>query len=280
MKLRRPLKHAVWRGYSKLLSAVFRSDNTNYLTELDDFKSNSYIVKRDVLDVEFLNRLRLAIDEKLSSREYITEIGADNYGGSIENFKKQTNFLTLKDPFINIPELLKILENQYVTEMLLGILGARAALTGINVRKSIKNDRAPETTNFFHVDGNGGRVIKLFIYFNDVVTVADGPTQLFATSAERKPWGWANDYRVSYAELADFYGAENLVSLFNRVGGVQIVDTTSFHRGLKVESRSRLMATFSFTNHIEYFSKRMAQRIFLPMDAPSPLFRYCKRAQD
>lgn len=282
MNVKRAIKHKIWRTYSFILSKLFPYPEGILSEDLSFFARNSYLVKENILSDSLMSELDASVKAVLSD---ITKLNEYPFAGNhvkynnvdIDELRNVRNFISVKDPFVELPILYKVLTLKYVEDLIFSILGTKAALTGINVRRSFVNDLPEIDTNLFHVDGNGGRVIKLFIYLDDVDSVLDGPTQIFRTSADVKPWNWAKSYRMSADELKRYYGEDSLVNLTNLKRGVQVADTTSFHRGLKVKSKDRFMVTFSFTNHVEYFNKKRAQKVLIDKNIKKSMFRYCHK---
>ena len=118
-------------------------------------------------------------------------------------------------------------------------------ITGINLRKSYANKLSSSGTQMFHVDRNSYKILKFFIYLNDV-TSDDGPTMIVKGTNKRKHSFWYHKHRYSDEEIYNIYGKNSVEELIANIGDIQIADTTGYHKGKKPTKNNRYMLTLSF----------------------------------
>lgn len=190
------------------------------------------------------------------------------YLSSPEAARNYTNFVSLKNPLLICPELVEILREENIFKTIAGYLGPRFALSGSNIRKSYVTDFDDADTNKWHVDGNAGKLLKLFIYLNDVIDYAHGPTEYIIGSHLSKYRGWDASYRIPDQTLRTNYRDEDFISLTGKYGEVRIADTTGFHRGIKVVQKDRIMITLNFCTHPEFPLKSFRNDLICDYSSP------------
>jgi hypothetical protein len=179
-----------------------------------------------------------------------------------------TNFISLKNPFLVCPELVEILREESIFKIITGYLGPRFALSGSNIRKSFVTDFEDADTNKWHVDGNAGKLLKLFIYLNDVTDSSHGPTEYIIGSHASKYRGWDASYRIPDQELRANYRDEDFIALTGKYGEVRFADTTGIHRGIKVVHKDRIMITLNFCTHTEFPLKSFKNDLICDFSSP------------
>jgi hypothetical protein len=195
----------------------------------------------------------------------------ETYLPSPEMASNYTNFVSLKNPLLVCPELVEILREERIFETIAGYLGPRFALSGSNIRKSYVTNFDDADTNKWHVDGNAGKLLKLFIYLNDVTETSHGPTEYIIGSHNSKYRGWDDSYRIPDKALRVNYHDKDFISLIGKYGEVRFADTTGFHRGIKVLEKDRVMITLNFCTHPEFPLKSFKND--LVCDFSSPLIK-------
>ena len=83
--------------------------------------------------------------------------------------------MKLKDPLINLPSLINFSLNKRILALTSNYFGCLPYLTFLKCVKTYKNKIKEHDTQHFHIDENSIKLLKVFIYLNDVNSRADGP---------------------------------------------------------------------------------------------------------
>jgi hypothetical protein len=289
--MKRAIKHRLLRIGSDIVGLKFLKLFDNKLSESISINKYGYVNFSNGVDEVLLK----IIDEKVSKAftnqllwnniyfhckgDSADKNGAKSYSpvdfiSDPEMAKNLTNFISLKNPLLVCPELVEILRDKVLFETIASYLGPRFALSGSNIRKSFVTDFDDADTNKWHVDGNSGKILKLFFYLNDVTDISHGPTEYIIGSHQSKHKGWDNSYRILDQVLRDNYHDKEFISLLGKYGQIRLVDTTGIHRGIKVEEKDRIMITMNFCTHSEFPLKSF--RNDLICDFSSPLIKKFK----
>ena len=121
----------------------------------------------------------------------------------------------------------------------------------VKVRSTFSNYLPTADTQFFHADFGSYRILKAFIYLNDV-DLDGGPFCYIEGSHARKFEGWDQKSRFADEELRDVYGADCVTACTAKVGDIYLAETTGFHRGLKPTRHDRNIVIITYCVHPEY----------------------------
>lgn len=283
--MRRKYRHFLNRIYSTLLGCGAGCVRPKYLSLLDSLRLNGLVKLNHRVDQELLTEIKhktlqslanlsalnsIIFHSKGMTRDHINSITVDpsSVATDLNGLREETNFVSLKSPLVHVPEILKLLDNPECIELVGGYLGKRFALTGVNVRLSFANVLGPAETNFWHVDPNAGRLLKLFVYLTDVKDDADGPTQYVLGTHREKFTNWDASYRIKDDILGSVYVGEQIISLTGDAGQLRLADTTGIHRGLKVSRQDRVMITLNFCSHREFGAPKVQNELRYSSDDP------------
>ncbi len=92
-----------------------------------------------------------------------------------KKFKKYTDSVKIKDPLINLPKVLDIVLNKRIISVCSNYFGYKPYLTFIKCFKSYANNLNDHDTQHFHIDESSIKLLKVFVYLNDVTSKKDGP---------------------------------------------------------------------------------------------------------
>lgn len=267
--MKRAIKHKILRSFSNVIG--FRPNrflNGSICKEKTDLSNYGFVCINDEVDSEIFGLIDSKISSRFNNLSGLNNIFLHNKGESadvpgtrsypvedviseLKKAREYTNFLSLKNPLQACPELLKLVTLPAVYSTISYYLGPNFALSGSNVRMSFANEFNDVETNKWHVDGNAGKLVKLFMYLNDVVEAVDGPTEYISRSHIAKFRGWDKNYRIPDQVLRQKYKPDQFVKLTGKRGQIRLADTTGIHRGLKVTSNDRTMITLNFCLHKE-----------------------------
>lgn len=168
----------------------------------------------------------------------------------IEEIKKYTNILTLKDPLIKLPKLLDIGLNKKIIEEITRYLGIKPYLSFVKIRKSLINDLPGYDSQEWHIDGNGKSILKAFILLSDVDDNS-GPTEYIIGSHSNR-LDQDIEKRFSTEELKKLLPDCEILKLVGKPGTVYLADTVGFHRAGVPKKNERLIAIFNYVTQEEY----------------------------
>ena len=209
-------------------------------------KKNGYTSINNFYEVNKLNKIRNSIDlliEKKKNVEFDVDIETKN------NLKNQVNNkitnITLKEPLLDIPEMNDLVFDLRLKSIADYFFGVDSFITGINVRKTIANDSEESGVQLYHVDRNNHKILKFFIYLNSVDTEG-GPTTFIKGTNKKKHTFWYAKHRYSEDEIFKIYNKKNKIEFCSSIGSINILDTTSYHKGKKPKVNNRYMITITY----------------------------------
>lgn len=231
------------KGYC-VLKNVFKKKyineiKSNFDNQIKDLKNIS--VPRDLRlqkkDIEQINLPKL--DEKI-------------FLSGEKNFRNYVDSLKLKNPLINIPKILNIALNKRILSICSNYFGYMPYLTFLKCIKTYANNLKEHDTQHFHIDENAVKLLKVFVYLNDVNSVNDGPFCYVQNSFKdiRKKWGQKARWDEKY--LKKIYSNKNFVPILAKKGDVIIANTVAFHRGIKPKNKDRNIIILNYGLHLDF----------------------------
>jgi len=175
---------------------------------------------------------------------------------SIKNYseiKKYTNYISLKNPLMQLDEVFILLNNEKLLSILDCYFGCIPKLTNVNVRRSFVNTLTDMETNFYHCDENSYKFLKVFIYLNDV-NLDGGPFTYALGSHKNKTLLYQSKYHYTDTEINNAYSKDKIFYATANLGDVIIGNTRGFHKGTKVKNTERTMITLNFGMHPDDFN--------------------------
>jgi hypothetical protein len=155
-----------------------------------------------------------------------------------KKFKNLTDSIKLKDPLINIPKIINLLLNKKIKSITSNYFGCMPYLTFVKLVKTYKNNMKENDTQLFHIDDNSVKLLKCFIYLNDVNSKNDGPTYYIKGSFKNINKYWGKKLRWSEKELLNIYEKKNFIPIYAKKGDVILANTIAFHRGIKPKKKT------------------------------------------
>jgi len=171
----------------------------------------------------------------------------------------------------------RIIADPFFVNLSQAYFGSVAALKEIGLwwSPAIKNRAADaEAAQMFHFDYDAAPVwLKFFVYLNDIGP-QNGP-HVFVKGTNRLGQDKSRDIlsrgyvRLSDEEIAQTYGAENILEMTGLKGAVFAVDTMGFHKGKQPAVGHRLLAQLEFASPL--FVPARSHPLPLPANAIADL---------
>ena len=171
---------------------------------------------------------------------------------SYSEIKNYTNYISLKNPLVQLDEIFMLLDNEQLLSALECYFGCIPKLTNVNVRRSFVNTLTDMETNFYHCDENSYKFLKVFIYLNDV-NLEGGPFTFAIGSHKNKIFLYQSKYHYTDSEINNVYTKNKIFHATADLGDIILGNTRGFHKGTKVKNKERTMITLNFGIHPDYF---------------------------
>ena len=142
----------------------------------------------------------------VSKTEYLTP---DDLAKGSDHYREQVNYVDIKDPLVAIPELLPVAFHDSILNAAERYLGGCPGIGFVKMRRSYANSLPDFDTNFFHFDGNSAKLLKAFVYLNDVDLDGGPITYVQGSHVDRFP-GWSIEDRYTYEDIQAAYGDERI----------------------------------------------------------------------
>ena len=223
----------------------------------------------DLLPIEQIKEIRATMESFISSGINISRprkvvesgdwspdtqnvyLSPDELAMGPDHYRKLINYIDIKEPFVNIPATLQIALNDTILGAAESYLGAFPGIGYVKMRRSLVNTLGDFDTTFFHFDGNSMKILKAFVYLNDV-DEKGGPTTYARGSHTNRFPGWSFEGRYNYDQVSSAYGEENIIFMTAKAGDVVLGDPTGCHRGTKPIATDRDIIIINYVLHPEY----------------------------
>src|SRR5690606_20801730 len=138
-----------------------------------------------------------------------------------------------------------IVFNQPIIDICNCYYGHIPFLSNLNIKRNFVSRPQITETLKYHEDPEANKLIKVFIYLNDV-DIDHGPFTYVRGSHKLKIPNNRSKIRWTDNEIEAFYGKDNVHNLTGSAGDVIIADTSGFHKGLHLKEDQRTMLTLYF----------------------------------
>lgn len=167
------------------------------------------------------------------------------------SLRDKVSSVGLVEPLMRFPELADLVFDERVLGVATAYLGTLPVLSFLKVRTTFANDLPTADTQFFHADFGSYKILKAFVYLNDV-DLEGGPFCYIEGSHARRFPGWDEQSRFADHELHAVYGKDCITRCTARAGDIYLAETTGFHRGLKPVRIDRNVLIVTYCVHPEY----------------------------
>lgn len=232
-----------------------------------DIKKNSCSIVKNIIDKDLIKNLRNNALQNIKSnlagmkiRDHSKETHSKSMKlfhkildekDTLETAKKITNGISIQDPLIALPSILKIIENKLIQGVVTGYYESIPQLTFVKSRISFYDSIGPRDTQFWHCDPGSYRVLKALIYLNDV-DEDGGPFEIIQGSHIKKFDHWDIQTRHDHTKMQEIYDQNLFKKCLANSGDVIFADATAFHRGNVPVNKNRLILILNFCVHDEY----------------------------
>ena len=245
---------------------LISKDKKNYI----NLNDKGYCVLRNVFEKKYINEIKKNFDNHIKDLRNISiprdlrfqkknieqinlpKLDAETFLSGEKYFRNYVDSIKLKDPLINIPKILNIALNKRILSICSNYFGYLPYLTFIKCVKTYANKLKEHDTQHFHIDENALKLLKIFVYLNDVNSVKDGPFYYIQNSFKNIENKWGQKARWNEKYLKKIYGDKNFVPLLAKKGDVIIANTVAFHRGIKPINKDRNIIILNYGLHLDF----------------------------
>ena len=136
--------------------------------------------------------------------------------------------------------------NQTIIDICNTYYGHIPFLSNVNIKRNFTSRPQITETLKYHEDPEADKLIKVFIYLNDV-DINHGPFTYVRGSHKLKIPNNKSKVRWTDNEIEAFY-KDDVHNLTGSAGDVIIADTSGFHKGLHLKQDQRTMLTLYYLN--------------------------------
>ena len=174
----------------------------------------------------------------------------------IKIWSKKSSYVVIKNPQFLAKEIIEVSQNKEIHEILNGYYSnCKFKLTFIKVIVSFANKIPPIDTQLFHNDFDSSRLIKVFIYLDDVLLLNNGPTQFVENSNVYKGKNYKKyeklPMRIDDNLVKKKFKKNKIRSFIGNVGDALFLNTGMLHRGKKPKFNNRNVLILSYAIHDE-----------------------------
>jgi len=233
----------------------------NGATKIKSFFKSNIIKKLENDFNNLINDFSNLSPSKLGDNGYTQKyLNKEQFDKGELNYGKIIKHIQIKDPLLRSPSLLKIALNKSFINIAKDYFNTNDIyLIGINYRRSYFNNLPANDTQMYHRDRNSFKILKFFIYLNDVDEDI-GPFQYILKSHKNWPLLSNRKYRWNDAYIERYYKKEAIFSATSLLGDIIIADTTGFHKGKNLNKKFRTMITLNYSTHQENGSSLLKVR--------------------
>jgi hypothetical protein len=238
----------------------------------DRLEADGYAPLPDLISKEQIADIRAYLETKLTHDPYKPELGKfkspDNApsGVHVAHFDQAD--------VVNAPHFLSIANNPVVLSSVSRALGAKPTISCMVGWWSIAHGEGAQHAELFHRDVDDLRFIKLFIYLSDVDEESGPHVFVQGTHKINKLTAIR---RLSNDEVANEFGAENILRFTGPAGTAFLENTYGIHRGVPPSKRPRLVFQVLYSMEEYVGGPRRPLAKYVPEQNGVPLDPYVNR---
>ncbi|WP_422355563.1 phytanoyl-CoA dioxygenase family protein [Roseivirga pacifica] len=149
-----------------------------------------------------------------------------------------------RSDLVKVKPILDIANDPYFLNLASEFLGARPTISNVNMWWSYSGHGVAEQAQNFHRDFDDIKFCKLFLYLTDVNT-ENGPHVYVKGSSNISKL--LKIRRYTDDQIAEAFGAENIIEFTRPKGSMFMVDTYGFHKGLLPKEGKRLIMQVQYS---------------------------------
>ncbi|MEY9255551.1 hypothetical protein ABH989_002967 [Bradyrhizobium ottawaense] len=198
--------------------------------------SDGYAMLPGLVSPQQVEEMRGYFETRLAFDGYRPEVGKFRAPDNAPRGTHVANFDHLD--VVSAPHALAIANDPIVLSAVADSLGAKPTISYMTAWWSIAHGEAAKEAELYHRDVDDLRFIKLFVYLTDV-DEGSGPHAF--VRGTHKVDKLTEIRRLSEAEVAREFGADNMLSFTGSAGTAFIENTYGVHRGVPPTTRTRLL---------------------------------------
>ena len=198
-----------------------------------------------------LNPIRKLINGRLTSLEYDNNIGDVEYLSDYSTLEQDTPSVRIKDPLLNIPELIDVVFNSVIYNQVTTDFKTTPSIEYIKIVKHFPNKHT-NMVNDWHYDNFGKKGTRVvIIYLDDIQNIEEGPYTIIENSDINA--GLNPDRNVfDDTTVEKFYGKDYSKHFFTNVGDVIFSKGDILHRSTKPITKERTSIVINFEANIPF----------------------------
>ncbi len=171
-------------------------------------------------------------------------------------YRNITDNIRIRNPFLAIPEIFEIATDDRIISVVQDYYGVLPAITYVKLVRNFANNIPQFNSQFWHIDTVACKMLKVFIYLNDVDDLT-GPTCFVKSSHKEKIKRHMWKSASTYGDLTDDsvikkFGKDSIIKNIGKKGSVFFVDTSGIHKALKPVKSDRSVLILNYCIHEEY----------------------------
>lgn len=167
------------------------------------------------------------------------------------SLRDRVSSVGIVEPLLRFPALADVVFDPRLLGIATAYFQTIPVVSFLKIRSTFTNDLPVVDTQFFHADFGSYKILKAFVYLNDVERDGGPFCYIEGSHIERFP-GWDQKSRFADEDLHAVYGKDCITCCTARAGDVYFAETTGFHRGLKPTRVDRNILIITYCAHPEY----------------------------
>lgn len=150
--------------------------------------------------------------------------------------------------------LIKFANNKYILSKITDYFGFKPEVSQISCWIDEPSNSKESVTQLFHRDPDDLKVIKLFLYLNDV-DENNGPFT-YVEKSHLSPWKIANlSGRANDEEIKKIYPKNNIIKFKEPKHTIILADTKGYHKGTILKNNKRVLLNVVYVSKLSYTLK-------------------------
>ncbi len=229
---------------------------------VDKLNDTGIVVLKDVVDKELLQRVRDEAEKIWDEGVHTKGAGFGGKSYSQLNLPDDAFELAVKDPIYNCPSIVPLVFNDISMMVATAFFECYPAIGTLNLRKSFVNPNThARGTQEFHVDRNCPRIMKCFMYLNDVdedggpFVYVEGSRKNMPKGSDGRAFFYSSPHRMQDEWVERNFKKDSIRKMTANMGDMIISNQTgAYHKGLKPTKNERAMLTTNWVVHPEGFT--------------------------
>lgn len=271
----RKLIKLIFKNFDVKISKNLEKKNTY----IQNFINNGYLLFNDLETSNYFNNNKLST--AIESANKIISRKKDAYHKNITSKKYLINLLDFKNSkYTEIVSILEFILSDEVIDNVRGYLNVEPLLSEVKILYSpIYNSKNLQGSQLFHVDFDDEKIVKIFIYLDDIDDET-GPLQIIDKTSTKKIF-LENDMNF-YEKHSDNFKDLDKYKTLTLTGAkktINFVDTCNcLHRGSRNNKRERFILYANFSTRSSYRNTPIFTRSndFNIIRHHSPMFELAK----